>query len=150
MLLVPSISLPFIYVSVTVNIYLLIDLLTMSRMLGGLIAGLDKAKHIVPTAASNRIPPTLQTITSYFIDRATLDRIHTKLLLLRLYSPLLGLGRFFSFLILYTVGKTPWTGNQPVARPLPIHRTNAHRHPCLQWDSNPRSLCSSERRQFML
>jgi hypothetical protein len=29
---------------------------------------------------------------------------------------------FFNF-ILYTVGRTPWTGNQPVARPLPIHRT---------------------------
>jgi hypothetical protein len=30
---------------------------------------------------------------------------------------------FFSFLILYTDGRTPWTGNQPVARPLPIYRT---------------------------
>jgi hypothetical protein len=29
------------------------------------------------------------------------------------------------------------------------HRTNAHRHPCLECDSNPRSLCSSGRRQFM-
>jgi hypothetical protein len=28
-----------------------------------------------------------------------------------------------SFLILYTVGRTPWTGDQPVARPLPTHRT---------------------------
>jgi hypothetical protein len=27
-----------------------------------------------------------------------------------LYSPLLDLGRFFSFLILYTEGRTPWTG----------------------------------------
>jgi hypothetical protein len=36
---------------------------------------------------------------------------------------LLGLGRFFSFLIFYTVGRTPWTGDQPVARPLPAHRT---------------------------
>jgi hypothetical protein len=36
-----------------------------------------------------------------------------------LYSPLLDLGRFFSFLIQFTVGKTLWTGNQPVARPLP-------------------------------
>jgi hypothetical protein len=36
---------------------------------------------------------------------------------------LLELGRFLSFLILYTVGKTFWTGDQPVARPLPIHRT---------------------------
>jgi hypothetical protein len=26
-------------------------------------------------------------------------------------------------LILYTVGRTPWTGDQPVARPLPTHRT---------------------------
>jgi hypothetical protein len=33
------------------------------------------------------------------------------------------LGRFFSFLILYTVGRTPWTGDQPIARPLPTHRT---------------------------
>jgi hypothetical protein len=40
-----------------------------------------------------------------------------------LYSPLLDLGRFFSFLTIYTVGRTPWTGDQPVARPLPTHRT---------------------------
>jgi hypothetical protein len=26
-----------------------------------------------------------------------------------------GLGRFFSFLILYTVGRNPWPGDQPVA-----------------------------------
>jgi hypothetical protein len=39
-----------------------------------------------------------------------------------LYS-LLDLGRSFSFLILYTVGRTPWTGEQPVAMPLPTHRT---------------------------
>jgi hypothetical protein len=30
---------------------------------------------------------------------------------------------FFSFLIIYTVGRTPWTGDQPVARPLSAHRT---------------------------
>jgi hypothetical protein len=46
-----------------------------------------------------------------------------KTIYLWLYSPLLDLGRFFSFLILYTVGRTPWTGDQPVARPLPTHRT---------------------------
>jgi hypothetical protein len=33
------------------------------------------------------------------------------------------LGSFISSLILYTVGKTPWTGDQPFARPLPAHRT---------------------------
>jgi hypothetical protein len=36
---------------------------------------------------------------------------------------LLDLGRFFNLLILYTVGRTPWKGNQLVARPLPTHRT---------------------------
>jgi hypothetical protein len=30
------------------------------------------------------------------------------------------------------------------------NRINAHRHPCLEWDSNLRSQYSSERRQFML
>jgi hypothetical protein len=41
-----------------------------------------------------------------------------------LYSPLLDLGRFFSVSYLfYTVGRTPWPGNQPVARLLPTHRT---------------------------
>jgi hypothetical protein len=45
----------------------------------------------------------------------------------KLYSPysMYGctFGRFFSFLILYTAGRTPWTGYQPVTRPLPAHRT---------------------------
>jgi hypothetical protein len=37
------------------------------------------------------------------------------------------------------------TGDQPVGRPLPTHRTRqtqnkrAHTHPCIEWDSNPRS-----------
>jgi hypothetical protein len=29
---------------------------------------------------------------------------------------------FFGFFILYTVDRTPWTGDQPVARPLLTHR----------------------------
>jgi hypothetical protein len=40
-----------------------------------------------------------------------------------LYSPLLDLGRLFSFLSYYRVGRTPWTGDQTVARPPPTHRT---------------------------
>jgi hypothetical protein len=39
-----------------------------------------------------------------------------------LYSPLLGLGHFFSFFIFYTVCRTPWTGDQLVTRPLPTYR----------------------------
>jgi hypothetical protein len=34
---------------------------------------------------------------------------------------LLDLGRFFNFLILYTVGRTPCTGDQLIARPLLTH-----------------------------
>jgi hypothetical protein len=39
-------------------------------------------------------------------------------------QPFVAPGRFFSFVI-YTqsVGRTPWTGDQSVARPLPTHRT---------------------------
>jgi hypothetical protein len=55
-----------------------------------------------------------------------------------LYSPLLGPGLFFSFVFFfYTDGRTSWTSDQPVARPLPTHRTTqtqnnlTHRHPCL-------------------
>jgi hypothetical protein len=67
---------------------------------------------------------------------------------------LLDLGRFFSFLNLYIVGRTPWTGDrQSQGRCLHTeqhkHRINAHRLPCLEWDSNPLSQCLSERRQFM-
>jgi hypothetical protein len=50
-----------------------------------------------------------------------------------LYSSLY-LGRFFSFLILYTVGRTPWTWISPSqGRYLHTeqhkHRINAHKHP---------------------
>jgi hypothetical protein len=63
-------------------------------------------------------------------------------------TALVDLGRFFNFLV-YTDCRTSWTGDQPVARPLPTHRINAHRHLWLQWDSNPRSQCPSRRRRFM-
>jgi hypothetical protein len=43
------------------------------------------------------------------------------------------LASFSVFLILYTVGRTPWTGDQPFARQLPAHRTkqtqNNRTHP---------------------
>jgi hypothetical protein len=39
-----------------------------------------------------------------------------------LYNPL-DFGCFFSFWILHTIGRIPWTGDQPIARPLPTHKT---------------------------
>jgi hypothetical protein len=40
-----------------------------------------------------------------------------------LYSPLLGPSLFFNFVMffLYADGRTPWTSDQPVARPLPTY-----------------------------
>jgi hypothetical protein len=46
-----------------------------------------------------------------------------RVMCLRLCSPLLSTGRFFSFLSFYTVGKTPWAEDQQVTKPLPAHRT---------------------------
>jgi hypothetical protein len=68
---------------------------------------------------------------------------------------LLGLGRFLSYLNFYTVGRTPWMVDQPVAKRLTVHikqhkhTINADIHPYLKWDSNPRSQCLSGRRHFM-
>jgi hypothetical protein len=45
------------------------------------------------------------------------------LLLLLLYGPLLSLGLIFSFLNLYTVGRSPSTRDQRDVRPLPTHKT---------------------------
>jgi hypothetical protein len=65
-----------------------------------------------------------------------------------LYSPL-DLRCFSSLLILYTVGMTPWMGDQSVARPPTTHRRNTHKYLCLEWDLKPRSQCLSGRRRFM-
>jgi hypothetical protein len=58
---------------------------------------------------------------------------HTKLFKVSLNSdcylsmavePFVGLWALYNFLNFYAVGRTPWTGYQPVARPLPAHRTS--------------------------
>jgi hypothetical protein len=33
-----------------------------------------------------------------------------------------------TFSVLYTVNRTPWTGDQPITRPLPKHRTTQTRN----------------------
>jgi hypothetical protein len=58
-----------------------------------------------------------------------------------LYSPLLGPGRFLSFVILHTSVGLLGQGISP-SQGLYIHigqykhRINAHRHRCSEWDSN--------------
>jgi hypothetical protein len=67
-----------------------------------------------------------------------------------------GSSREFRALASYSVplsffadGRTPWTSDQPVARPLRTQRTtqtqNKRIHPRLDWDSNPWSQRSRER-----
>jgi hypothetical protein len=63
------------------------------------------------------LEPIYQTIRRH---RAEDRGLHT--FSLWLYSPL-DPGRFFSFLIPYTIGRIPWTEDQSVARPRPTHRT---------------------------
>jgi hypothetical protein len=48
-----------------------------------------------------------------------------------LYSPC-GPWPLFQFLNLYTVGRTPWTVDQPAARPLPTHRKTRTQNKCTQ------------------
>jgi hypothetical protein len=48
-----------------------------------------------------------------------------------LYSPC-GPWTLFQFLNLYTVGTIPCTGDQPIARPLPTHRTSQTQNKCTQ------------------
>jgi hypothetical protein len=58
---------------------------------------------------------------------------------------------FRTLWIYWTFGRTPWTGDQPDAKPLPTQdnttQENADTHPCLEQDSKSRSQCSSGRRQ---
>jgi hypothetical protein len=98
-----------------------------------------------PMTTDRTILPFVQRLNSCLCSTYSFI-LEILLSLLWLYSPLLGLRSFFSFLILYIVGRIPWTGEQPVARPLPTQRTiqthiqkkEKHKHPCLEWYSNPR------------
>jgi hypothetical protein len=75
-----------------------------------------------------------------------------------LYSPLLDRGLFFSFTVLCTVGRTPWTGHQPVTKPLRTRRTTqtrskpTHTHTQTSMPRagfGPTTLAFERRRQFM-
>jgi hypothetical protein len=45
-----------------------------------------------------------------------------------LYSPLLDLGRLFSFLILHTVSRTPWTGDLAAQNNINTQQTHIDIH----------------------
>jgi hypothetical protein len=100
------------------------------------------------TASSNS--PSYRDLNCWF-GQVAINLSPPLSLSLWLYCPLLDFDRFFSFLIFYAVGRTPWAGDQPIAVPyLHIEQhelgINARRHPCLEWNSNTRSQYSSGRR----
>jgi hypothetical protein len=73
-----------------------------------------------------------------------------------LYSPFLGPGFVFSSVIFFTqTVELLWrviTSSQGRCLHTRQHKQNkrVRRYPCLEWDPNPRSQRSSERRQFIL
>jgi hypothetical protein len=66
-----------------------------------------------------------------------------------LYSPVVGPWLFFNLLILYTVGRTPWTEHEPVIRPLRTHRTtqtqNKRTQTSMSWVGFESTIPSFER-----
>jgi hypothetical protein len=85
--------------------------------LNKLFAMVIKSFHFVNTQPNN-LTHRITESTFHFL------KPHYRYICLSMaLQPFVGLWPLFSFLILYTVGRTPWTGDQPVARPLPTHRT---------------------------
>jgi hypothetical protein len=91
--------------------------------LGGHSIGYSKQKILYVHVSYSERVSDISLYSSKIVDKKEILRTVSNL---SLYGPtvlLLDLGRFFSFLILYTVSRTPWTVRQPVARPLLTHRT---------------------------
>jgi hypothetical protein len=89
--------------------------------------GLTLSPNIIFAVLGIHFPSGCPTkIVSLFPNSPILHSLPISYLLiyLWLYSLLLDLSRFFSFSVIYTVGSTPWTGDQPVARSIPTHRTS--------------------------
>jgi hypothetical protein len=92
------------------------------------------------TSVMSRLFPSMSFIIHYFFYFLTSIPLMP-------YS--YGVEVLFYSLDVYTIGRTPWTSDRPVARPLPKYRTIHRKNPCSKWDSNPRSQRRRERRQFM-
>jgi hypothetical protein len=63
--------------------------------------------------------PSLWQLTSKVLLSLSLSLSLSLCIALQLFGP----WQPFRLLILYTIGRSPWTGDQPVTRPLPTHRT---------------------------
>jgi hypothetical protein len=84
------------------------------------------------------------------------DQFYKNIFELHFISNLQGMDQNFNFWIykyIWTFVLTPWTGDNPDARPIPSQdnttQKNADTHPCPGRNSNLRSQCSSGRRQYV-
>jgi hypothetical protein len=117
------------------------NLVNKLRTMGFLIDEKQKHKCRVLTEKLDNIGARLEHLSIYL-------SIYLYVCLVCLSTVLGDLGRFFSFLIqTQLVGLLEW-GISPLQGRY-LHRINTHRHPCLEWDLNPWSQCSSRRRRFL-
>jgi hypothetical protein len=112
----------------------------------------EKRIHIIQLLCFCICIPFPRSSCSFNADTSLMKAfIHSSMLLQTFVGPcpLLQFHNLF-----YTDGRTSWTRDQPVARPLPTQRatqtqnkrnTDIHE---FEWDSNPRSQRSSERITF--
>jgi hypothetical protein len=108
---------------------------------------------------SNRLRVTFYSFTIYFVTLAisltTEIRIVERFYLSTALKPFIWPWPLFQFLDLFTQSVGPLGRRISPSQGRYLHtgqykyRINAHRHPCLKWDSTPRSQRSNERRQFM-
>jgi hypothetical protein len=95
-------------------------------------------------------PKSLQVNTETFSSKRPVHLILPSAvsLFISIYgsTALVDLGRFFSFLIrTQSVDR----GSERRKTAQTQNKRTQYRHPCLEWDSNPRPQRSNERRQFM-
>jgi hypothetical protein len=118
------------------------SVMSQSRHYPGIcLEALSKTTKIVsqgkrsPDGHSNREPPgsSLERCRYINLESETDNKDeYIYIMYLGLYTSLLDLGRFFSFLILSIIGRTLWTGDQPAPRPLPTRRTTQTQSKCTQ------------------
>jgi hypothetical protein len=118
----------------------------------------SEADHSPPSSAEVKngwalpaLPICLHGMVRPSVRPSIHPSIHLSIYLSMALQPFVRPWPLFSLLIFYTVGLLGWGICQSQGRYLhrSTHRTNAHKHPCLKLDSNPRSQCLSGRTQFM-
>jgi hypothetical protein len=117
-----------------------------------------EADHSPPTSAERKNTWTYTSTPPYaFMVYCLISYAQGQLYLYlsMALQPFVGPWPLFQFLNLFTqsvglLGRgISWSQDRYLHTEQHKHRIRTHRHPCLEWNSNPRPQCSSGRRQFM-